>query len=459
MPRAKGYSYAIGKDGRRYRVYKKRQTIRGSGPYSIPQGDFDEGPSLRQRYLKSGFVKYMKKAVPKGSFESGGEMLAGPLGAFAGKKIAELVGFGEYRIKKNSLVLSEGNSPAYMHQSNSNAIIRHREYIQDIVSSATPNAFQNQVFAIQPGLNGSFPWLSALAQQYEQYRIKGMVYEFKSLYADAIASSAANATIGYVIMGTNYNSVYPPFINKQQMDNTDYTTSAKPSVSFYHPIECEPDSHPTQNLYIRSGDPPLNADLRMYDLGNFQIATGGIAAANVLVGELWCTYEVELIKPISTTAHGLNVLSDQLLLSDPANTTAVTFMGDSVTPTSGSSIGGKLVADSGTGEATYFFPTSIQDGDYLVVISIQATTPGAILGPTLALTNCTGMELYNNNSSIVVTAGETGAPVSSWMMSFVVNIDAPLGSPASIRFVGGASSMVGTSGTMFVTQLDADIQP
>ena len=229
MPRAKGYSYAIGKDGRRYRVYKKRQTIRGSGPYSIPQGDFDEVPSLRQRYLKSGFVKYMKKAVPKGSFESGGEMLAGPLGAFAGKKIAELVGFGEYRIKKNSLVLSEGNSPAYMHQSNSNAVIRHREYIQDIVSSATPNAFQNQVFAIQPGLNGSFPWLSALAQQYEQYRIKGMVYEFKSLYADAIASSAANATIGYVIMGTNYNAVYPPFINKQQMDNTDYTTSAKPS--------------------------------------------------------------------------------------------------------------------------------------------------------------------------------------------------------------------------------------
>lgn len=410
-----------------------------------------ENMSVYQRYKNSNFVRKANKYVPKGTFATIGGLVGGPLGAYAGSKFASLAGFGAYTVKNNSLMLGEGQSPAYMHQSNSNAIIRHREYIQDIVSSPNVNQFQNQVFPINPGMVGTFPWLSALAQQYEQYRIRGMVFEYKSMYADAIASSAANSTLGYVIMGTNYNAVYPPFINKQQMDNTDYTTSAKPSVSFYHPIECDPASHPTTNLYVRSGAPPSNADLRMYDFGNFQVATGGIASPSVTLGELWCSYEVELIKPISTTAHGLNVLSDHFQLL--GLTAGSDVLGADATPVSGSSIGGKI-----TNGNLYSFPPNITDGNYLVVCHWQGTAgPGMVL-PTPTLTNCTAMELWNGGASVTAGAGEGAADLSA-MLSFVVNINNPIGaSPATIEFTGGVLTYTANAvGDLFVTQIDADI--
>jgi len=445
------YHYEMGQDGKKHRVYhnagakaqyKASRPFKGKGRYSQPRVLKGRGG-----YYDSKFVKYGQKYVPKGTFSNVGRALAGPLGGMAGAGFAKLAGFGAYNVKANS-ILSEGQTPAVMHSENNKFVIRHREYIQDIVSSSASNTFVNQSLSIQPGLPSVFPWLSAIASQFEEYKVLGMVFEFKTLYADAIASSASNSSIGGVIMATDYNSNNSAFVNKQQMDNTQYTTSCKPSESFYHPIECNPRDTPLPMLYIRSGALAANIDQKTYDLGNFQIASFGVASTSVTLGELWCSYEVELSKPISTSALGFDVLSDHVKLIGTINATYP--MGQLSVPVSGSSIGGT------TSSVGYQWPAWIQEGTYLVVWSVYGSATGSLVLPTLTPTNATLTSLWQADSSSKAFA-PAGASLNSStvVMSWVIAITA-----SNASFVLSTATTLPasiTSGDLIVTQINANI--
>lgn len=402
-------------------------------------------------YYDSSFVRTMRKAIPEGSFSRAGSMVGGPLGGWAGGMLSKIAGFGDYSVSTNSLI-GEGQSPAVMHSSSDVTVVRHREYIMDLVSSSTPNTFLNQTFNINPGLQSTFPWLAPIAQQFEQYTIKGMVFEFKTLFADAIASSQANSSVGGVIMSTDYNVLNNPFTTKQQMDNTQYTTSCKPSVSFYHPIECKPSSIPTNQLYVRSGNPPNGGDLRLFDLGQTQIASFGIAASSVVLGELWCTYEIEFSKPISKGATA-NVLSDHYQL---LSASAAAPLGVNSTLVDGSSIGGTIV--NGGPVQVYNFPAEIQEGTYLFVWSVIGTSTASLNTPAITTSNCSALSVWNGDSSSLITTppGNTSARA---FMAFVIQINAPgAANPASVQFDNSGTLPASiTSGDLFVTEIDSDI--
>lgn len=178
-------------------------------------------------------------------------------------------------------------------------LVRHREYIGDI---AATNVFTNRNFAINPGLTSSFPWLSQIANAFEQYRFRGLIFEFKSTSADALVSGSNSIGQGTVIMATQYNSLSTGFSTKIEMENHEWANSCKPSCSFMHPIECALYQTPNTPLYVRNGAIPPNADERLYDLGNFNLATEGMPVGtdsddNNTIGELWCTFEIEFFKP------------------------------------------------------------------------------------------------------------------------------------------------------------------
>jgi hypothetical protein len=397
-------------------------------------------------YYDSGFVKTARKWVPKGTFSNAGRIMGGPLGGFAGSALAKLAGFGGYRLKQNSLI-GEGESPAVMHADGSKMVVRHREYIMDIVSSPTANTFYNQSIPIQPGLPASFPWLAPISQQFEKYRPMGMVYEFKSLSADAISSGQANMTIGGVIMATNYNSASANFVNKQQMDNCQYSTSCKPSESFYHPIECNPDVTPLHSLYVRSGAVPYGQDQKTYDLGNFQIASFGIAASSVVLGELWCSYDIVLETAIATNALGQDVLSDHLQLLSVTN--AAPLGGINSQAKQGSSLNG-TVNSAGT---TYSFPSWVMEGTFQFTYWVKggnaATTP-----PSITYTNAVGVPIFNTDLNSTVTLA-VGSNVSNF---FLTGICAITGPNAQIIFgTAGTLPLSITVGDFMVTQFDSDV--
>lgn len=441
--RVTGYHYITMKDGTRKRVYNER-IVGGNGRYkmkpSVPRVLKGSGG-----YYDSAFVKKMRKIIPKGSFEEGGRVLGGPLGSLAGKALAKIAGFGAYTIKSNSLI-DEGQSPARMHTGSANTRVTHREYICDIVSSSSANTFSLQAFSLNPGLFQTFPWISAIAQQYQEWVPLGMVFEFKTLSADAIASSTNN-TLGGIIMATNYNAAAPNFSNKQAMDNTEYTTSYKPSESFYHAIECAPHQNVLPELYIRSGAVPSGQDQKTYDLGNFQIASFGIQGTSVVLGELWLSYDIELRKPISTAAQGLDVLSDHFQLGSVINTAP---FGTTSTLQAGSSIGGTITS-SGT---TYNFNKYLQEGNYLINYIVTGTA-AAITAPLFTANNGNLLAIWSGDSLGGVSVPINGVSTSKYSALMVFQIT---GQNATL-VVGTAGTLPSsvTSGDLFVTQINSAI--
>lgn len=191
-------------------------------------------------------------------------------------------------------------------------IVRHREYIMDISPSAT---FVNRAYAINPGLASTFPWLSQVTDAFEEYRFRGLVFEYRSLSSDTILSSGTSTALGSVIMCTNYNANQTPFPDKRAMENYEGATSSKPTQPCVMAVDVGHGTTPLTQLYIRVGEPKQNEDKRLYDLGSFNLATVGMQNTTGSIGELWCTYVVELYKPKYRGAIGGALLGDHYQLS------------------------------------------------------------------------------------------------------------------------------------------------
>jgi hypothetical protein len=217
-------------------------------------------------------------------------------GRSLGAAISRWMGTGDYTVKVNSLITGSPAIPM-MHNSGQSIIVRHKEFVCDIIggTGAPSNYSIAKTFALNPGLATSFPWLSSVAQQYQEYSWKGIVYHFVSTSGQSVSST--NTALGSVMMHTDYRVTAPSPANKIELLNEYFASDAKPSESFCHPIECDPKENPYNVQYVRAGAVPAGEDPKTYDLGKVNIATQGLPSASINTGELWVTYEVELKKP------------------------------------------------------------------------------------------------------------------------------------------------------------------
>lgn len=189
--------------------------------------------------------------------------------------------------------------------------ISHREYITDIYGNSldggVPIPFVNKSFEINPGIEASFPWLSQVAQNFEEYSIKQLVYTYKSTIQDV---NSANGQVGSVVTATQYNPSRPDFTNKMVMMEYAHAHTTKAVDTNIHGVEADPakNSGP-EGKYVRAGDVPINEDIKTYDLGKFQLAVCGTPTvlADLPIGELWVDYTIELRKPKLFTGQGLGI--------------------------------------------------------------------------------------------------------------------------------------------------------
>lgn len=234
-------------------------------------------------------------------------------------------------------------------------IVRHREYICDVDGTV---AFAKQTFDINPGIVRSFPWLAQIANAFEQYRWRGIIYEYKSTCSDAVVSGATTPSIGTVMLATDYNSPDGnQFTSKLIMENHEFSNSGKPSTNMIHPVECSSRLTPMTRLWVRDGGIGANQDLRLYDLGAFTIATVGFPGANASVGELWVTYEIEFYKTKFSHPDAEECSFDRFLLTTGITNTAP--FGTAATRTSTSVLEGS-VNSTGT---TYTLPNGGMNGE------------------------------------------------------------------------------------------------
>ena len=216
------------------------------------------------------------------------------IGKWLGSGIGHIFGSGDYQMVGQApgynVLTSDRQIPKFESSERTN-IICHREYVADILSTT---AFTNRSYRINPGDPTTFPWLHSMAAQYQQYRIHGMIVEFRPLATDYAGSGQP----GVLVMATNYNAEDDPYNSKIAMENSEYAVSIKPTCPVIHAIECSPKETTITKLYV---DAFNTKDPRFSDMGLFQLATQGHANNDVVLGELWISYCVEFFKPKLST--------------------------------------------------------------------------------------------------------------------------------------------------------------
>jgi len=162
--------------------------------------------------------------------------------------------------------------------------IQHSEYITDIAGSV---AFANSQYSINPGLSLMFPWLNAIANRYEQFRVNSMRFRF-------VPSCASTAT-GTVMFGIDYDPADAAPVSKSDLATYKSYISSSPWRPFVN-VAVPGDLNTYPHQYVRSGTLASNLDIKTYDVGTLNVATIG-QAGTTTIGDLFIDYDITLSKP------------------------------------------------------------------------------------------------------------------------------------------------------------------
>jgi len=366
------------------------------------------------------------------------------LGSMAGKGLASIVGFGDYTVNSNSLTKIQG-APRPSFRNNGDGVeICHSEFLADVSGST---GFNVSAYPINPGVPGTFPWLSQIAANFEEYIFEGLVFQYRPSSGTIAAASPA---LGVVCYATNYDVLDAVFTSKQAIDAYEYSTSCLPMNTMDHPVECRFKDETVHAHYVRYSPVPANADARLYDLGLFQVATKGMQTVYTC-GELWVTYHVRLLKPkisptipapymhyVSSPVGSASTASPQGTTGMMAITTALAGTENLITPGFGCNINMGRV------------------GRFLVKVNFFSTIgpftsyASATCGSALRFVNCT------NNFTASAEGGLGNSSGGLWVMVDVLTPGATANNLLTITPPTGYSS---GNTDWFVTALDALVNP
>lgn len=359
------------------------------------------------------------------------------LGGMGGTLFNKITGMGRYTIKKNTLMYPEQIAPSFGEDS---IRVKKREFITLIDASTS---FSNNVFNINPGLSSTFPWLSNIASNYEQYRFNGLIFQLISTSGDT--TSSTNLGLGSVAMCTDYDAADSPFSTMVQGLGASYSNCIKPSEDAIHGVECAPDSLPQKLYYVRSTANPSNTDIRLYDLGVFQVLVDRCPANYTGMMQLWCSYDVTLVKSHVGAQQGTNISTDQYYITgvsaaDPFSAAAATRNKRPY-----STLG--LILSNNKIE----FPDWIGNGTFLVVYRVWGLSIGVLI-PTITFDKCTRLQSFLNNTVVDIT--NSGTSTGSMIMAFIVKVTS---SGASFTLTGGTYPTTSPVADLVVTQVNGDM--
>jgi len=167
---------------------------------------------------------------------------------------------------------------------NGDIVISHREYIQDVAGSV---AFASTTCNVNPGIPGTFPWLSAIAQRYESYVFESLVFEFET-------QSPTSAT-GTVLIALDYDASDAAPVDKVSALAYRSSVRSPPWADCTH-ISLREDLTKHKSFFVRTSPLLANQDIKLYDVANAYLATQG-QASSAAIGELYVSYRVRLMTP------------------------------------------------------------------------------------------------------------------------------------------------------------------
>lgn len=199
-------------------------------------------------------------------------------------------------------------------------VVRHCEYLGDIIGSASVFNIAKTI-SINPGLRTSFPWLNQIASRYESYHFTRLDFKFNT--------ERPTTESGYVAIVPDYDPTDPAPLDK--VTALQYESAAK-SAPWENLIQVNRRTNLSKrsSYFVRQGVLSASENLGLYDSGNIFICVGG-NSGNVVLGELWCDYEVVFETPQIDSNYGNDSMKSTgggtLSGSNPMGTLPVTVFG------------------------------------------------------------------------------------------------------------------------------------
>jgi hypothetical protein len=344
---------------RRQQRLPQLQTVTGNGDFKIPK-------SVRNA-IRTAATSAVARQVVSGAGTAIGARFGQPdLGrTLANKAFSRIVGSGDYDMRANSLITSAASGavmPTFTPDGRRGIRVREREYIGDVVSGSTlvsgSTIFSNSSYTVNPSNSVTFPWLSKFAANFDQWEPHGIVFEYVSTSSAFNGSSQA---LGVVVTAADYDFADPLYASKAEMENSGYAISTAANTPLLHGIECAVSERPSRVLYTGDGAGSSTSS-NLHNLARFQVATQGMSAAGVTLGELWVTYDITFYKK-QLPVPGIGITYSEIRSSTPSTAGSSIIMGMAPSTTEN---GLRLTIDNTTlTDPKIVFPNNIGSGTFL----------------------------------------------------------------------------------------------
>jgi len=251
------------------------------------------------------FKKFLRGAGKVGLAAASSGML-GPQAQMAAGIIGPVVGQGAYY---NNLFpgQSENSVPQFAGAGGDDVgtiILSDSEFLGNLTGTTN---FDLTYFTIQPTLFETFPFLSQIAANYEEYEVLQLALS----YVSKMSNTTASGSLGTVSMYPEYNTAATMPEDKFTLLGKTNAVSAKPTKDIVCGFECDPSKNSgSSGKYIRNGAVPVGEDRKNYDMGYLVIATDGMPTDGEMIGEVWISYTIKLRKPKLYSVLGNNILQD-----------------------------------------------------------------------------------------------------------------------------------------------------
>jgi hypothetical protein len=296
MPRTEA---SLAKYGPSYAKANDAQRAARVADHVIGRGRFRMGgPSLRQ--IRSG-LRWTGGIVGQVEPQIGNMLTS--MGTRSGRG---MYGRGSYSTVGNSLIDGLGTGiPTFASAGDETGalMVTHSEFVSDIYGNPQNTHFKNMGFDLNPGLPKTFPFLSQIAANFEEYEMVQLMFIFKSKLSNNVSST--DGQVGSILMYTDYNPNDEIKTSKQAMMQSYSVSNGRVVDNILHGVECDPEKLKGDgHKFVRVQN--TKDDLNDYDAGTFQVAVHGTPQAlqNEILGELWVSYTALLRKSRVYTLYG-----------------------------------------------------------------------------------------------------------------------------------------------------------
>jgi len=300
------------------KLVAKATGLRGSGRYRT-KGFFDDvgnAVSSAANFISKPFrdnkSSGLVNSVARGAADKLVNSVLPGLGKYAGNAaswLTNLVGFGKYGVKRNTLMRGDTSSgfltqpmPTFGGNS-SQRRIKACVYIEDVLSAT---GFNPTSYYLNPQ-NGSFgQWIIPQALGYEKWALHGCIFYYKE--CSATAWSGTTPGLGTVTIASEYDC-NNSFHTQADMDQATFSVKAVPYQNAAHPVECDRRTASNTIMYMTTAVNPLaleglspGVSCHEYFHCNTTVATNGNPSSGPKIGELWCDFDLEFFNPKITQA-------------------------------------------------------------------------------------------------------------------------------------------------------------